>query len=230
MDYLALVNQGMLLSRVGDARLSEPLTTFVGAAGPVYEMIQWIAQADVDIQSEQAGWLFMRGSADLLLASGQSSLTPAASQATIRSLLPAEDVRGVRSIGCYKDSLADESRVTLIDYEVWYGNSMGRGTQQRTGKPNRFTERSGTLYFDSVADNNYQITFDFLRQPQRMTAVSSTSLIPAEHRMVIVWWALTRYYCVTRDKTPEFREKCAAELKRELNRLYAAQLPPFTTG
>ena len=230
MDYLALVNQGLLLSRVGEARLSEPLTAFTGATGPAYEMIQWIAQADADIQLHNDAWLFMRGSADLLLATGQSSLTPAAAQATIRKLLPAENDRGQRSIGCYKDSLADESRVNLIDYEVWYGNNIGRGVSQRTGKPSRCTERSGVIYFDSVADDNYHVTFDFLRQPQRMTATTSTSLIPAEHRMAIVWWALHRYYCLTRDNATEFRAKCEIELKRELNRLYGAQLPPITTG
>lgn len=224
MDYLALVNQGMLLSRVGEARLSEPLTTFAGATGPVYEMIQWIAQADLDLQLARNGWLFMRDSADLLLPEGQSELVPAASLSTIRSIIPAEDDGGRRSIGCYKDSLSDESRITLIDYEAWYGNALGGVAASRQGRPSRFTERSGKLYFDATADANYKITFDFLRKPTRMTVTTSESVIPVEHRMAIVWWALTRYYCTTRDKAGDFRGRCGVELDREMHRLYGSQL------
>lgn len=228
MNYLALVNQGMLLSRVGEARLSEPVTTFDGATGPLYEMIQWIAQADLDIQRLRTAWLFMRRSADLLLPEGQSQLSPTVSDATIRAILPAEDNRGMRSIGCYRDSLADESRVQFVDYEQWYGNSMGANVAARTGRPNRVTERSGTLYFDTTADANYQVRFDYLRQPVQMTTTTSESLIPVEHRMAIVWWALARYYSTTRDKSGEYRAKCKDELDREMSRLYIAQLPPIT--
>lgn len=230
MDYLALVNQGLLLSRVGEARLSEPLTTFAGATGPAYEMIQWIAQADVDVQLLRTHWLFMRDSANLLLPEGQSTLVPALSQSAIRLILPAEDNCGRRTIGCYKDSPADGSRITLVDYEQWYGNSLGRGADERTGRPTRYTERNGTLYFDATTDANYQLTFDYLRLPQRMSVTGSESIIPLQHRMAIVWWALARYYCLTRDKTGELRAKCEAELDREMTRMYLAQLPTVTLG
>lgn len=224
MDYLALVNQGMLLSRVGEARLSEPMTTFDGATGPAYEMIQWIAQADLDLQLARNGWLFMRDSADLLLPQGQASLVPSASLSTIRSVIPAEDDAGRRSIGCYKDSPSDTSRVNLIDYEAWYGNAIGADALGRSGRPGRFTERSGNLYFDTTADANYKITFDFLRKPIRMAVASSESVIPVEHRMAIVWWALARYYCTTRERSADFRNRCAVELDREMHRLYGSQL------
>lgn len=230
MNYLELVQQVLLLSRISESRLSEPLSTFTGATGPEYEAIQWVAQADVDLQLHRNGWLFMRGNADLLLSSGASTLTPAAALSTIRMILPAEDCAGRRSIGCYLDSVADESRVAFIDYERWYGSGLGRGTQQRSGRPSCCTDNKGVILFDAVADTNYQITFDYTRKPQRMTLATSESLIPEEHRMVIVWWALHRYYCLSRDSTTEFRAKCKVEMDRELNRLYAAQLPPTTSG
>lgn len=230
MNYLELVQQLLLLSRISEGRLSEPLATFTGASGPEYEAIQWIAQSDADLQLQRNGWLFMRGNADLLLSSGASSLTPVAAQNTIRMILPAEDNAGRRSIGCYANALSDESRVAFIDYECWYGAGLGRGTQQRSGRPSCCTNNNGVLLFDAVADANYHITFDYTRHPQRMTLTTSESLIPEEHRMVIVWWALHRYYSLSRDSTGEFRAKCKVEMDRELNRLYAAQLPPFTAG
>lgn len=230
MNYLALVQQLLLLARIGERRLSDPVETVAGLTGPEFEAAQWIAQADVDLQLHRAGWLFMRQSADLLLGTGASTLTPAAAQATIRSVLPAEDRGGRLSIGCYLDSIADESRVAFVDYEQWYGSSVGRGAPQRSGRPMTCTIRNDVILFDATADQNYHITFDFLRQPLRMTVDASVSLIPAEHRMAIVWWALHRYYCLTRDATAEVREKCRIELSREMNRLYAMQLPPVTTS
>lgn len=230
MTYLELVQQVLLLSRISESRLSEPLSSLTGVTGPEYEVTQWVAQSDVDLQLHRNGWLFMRGNADLLLSSGASSLTPAAAQNTIRMILPAEEDNGRRSIGCYLDSLADESRVNFVDYERWYAVGYGRGTLQRTGRPAHCANNNGVLLFDAVADENYRITFDYVRQPQRMTLATSESLIPDEHRMVIVWWALHRYYSLTRDSTPEFRAKCKVEMDRELNRLYAAQLPPITAG
>lgn len=230
MTYLELVQWGMLLARNGTDRLSEMPTTFAGATGPWYEMIQWIKRADLDIQLSRNGWLFMRGSADLLLPAGASTLEPTVSQNTIRAMLPAEDCGGRRTIGCYADSLADESAVAFITYEQWYGNRIGRGTQQTSGRPGRWSERSGKVYFDAVADRDYRITFDYIRQPQAMELVGSVSILPAERHMAIVYWALFHFYALTRDNTTEIRAKLKPELDRELNRLYADHLPPITVG
>lgn len=229
MNYLDLVRSGMLLTRTGEKRLSEPMTSFSGATGPEYEMIQWIAQADVDIQNYRSGWLFMRNSGDIVLNQGETQLVPAAAQNTIRAIVPAEDSAGRRSLGCYRDSLADESRVLFVDYETWYGSRIGAGVV-RDGRPMRCTERAGRLLFDSAADANYHITFDFIRKSQKMTTETSESLVPEEHRMAIVWWALLHYYCLTRDKAQELRAKSEVELHRELTRMFNAQLPPTSTG
>lgn len=230
MTYLELVQHGMLLSRIGDARLDQQPSSFANATGAFYEMIQWIALADIDIQRHRNSWLFMRGSADLLLPSGASTLVPSVSDNTIRAVLPAEDCGGRRSIGVYKDSVADESPVALVDYERWYGNRVGRGTQQTSGRPSRYTERNGTLLFDSIADQNYRITFDFIRKPTRMPLENSESVIPSDHHMAIVYWAIFHYYTVTRNSTSEDRVKFKAELDREMNRLYNNHLPNVTTA
>lgn len=230
MNYLSLVQKMLLLMRASETRLSEPLTTFAGATGVTYEAIQWIADADVDLQRHRDGWRFMRLHADIALATGESSVAPASALDTVSKVIPAEDVGGYRSIGCYLDSLADESRVAYLDYEHWYGNGVGRGVSERTGRPGRCTMDQGTLRFDTTADQNYQVTFDYLRTASRMTTATAESLIPDAHRMAIVWWALLHYYCLTRDKTTEFREKCRIELAREMNRLYNKQLPSITTG
>lgn len=231
MNYLSLVQQGMLLTRMGDARLSTPITTFTGAANTEYEMIQWIAQSDVDLQLHRDRWLFMRGSADLTLPIGETSLTPSVAQADIRLIIPAEDYGGRRSIGCYKDTREDESRITFLDYGNWYGNSIGRGAATtRNGRPGQCSELNGKIMFDAVADAPYHITFDYLKRPVRMASEGAVSVIPEDYHMAIVFWAITRYYCLTRDKTTELRSKADLELARCLNRMYAAQLPPFTTG
>jgi hypothetical protein len=230
VNYLSLVQKMLLLTRASDARISEPLANFDGASGITYEAIQWIADADTDIQRLRDGWRFMRMHADIALASGERSVTPSSALDTISKVIPAEDSGGQRSIGCYLESLADESRVAYLDYEHWYGNGVGRGAQTRTGRPGRCTIDQGSIMFDTTADQNYQLTFDYVRTAQRMTTVTSESLIPTEHRMAIVWWALLHFYCLTRDKTTEFREKCRLELAREMTRLYNKQLPPITTG
>lgn len=228
MNYLALVQQLLSLLRASDRRVSEPLTTFTGATGVTYEAIQWIAQADVDLQLHRARWSFMRQQADIALPSGNSSVVLASSLDTIRRLIPAEHCGG-RSIGVYRDSTADETRVAYYDYENWYGLHLGRGNQLGNGRPGRCTNNAGTLLFDTIADQNYQLTFDYERTAARMTATDSESLIPVEHRMAIVWWALVRYYCTTREKVEALRKSGAIELDREMNRLYTQQLPPITT-
>lgn len=230
MNYLALVQQLLLLLRATPERVSEPLSSFTGATGLTYEAIQWIAQADVDLQLHRVGWKFMRRQADILLPAGSFSVVPASSLDTIRRIVPSEDACGLRTIGCYLDSVSDESRVEYIDYERWYGMNLGRGASLGQGRPGRCTNNAGTLLFDTVADQNYHLTFDYERTAVRMAATSDQSLIPVEHRMAIVWWAVVRYYCLTREKTDRLRERGAGELAREMNRLYTLQLPPITTG
>lgn len=232
MNLLDMTRMGLLLTRASQERPSEPIATTTGLTGVAYEMCQWIIQSDLDIQLSKNGWLYMRGSADLLLPEGATSLLPSASLATVRAVIPAEDNSGRASIGCYRDTVDDESRVSFFPYGIWYGNNMGRGQSLSFGRPSRCSiNRDGRILFDTTTDSNYHVTFDFMRQPQKMAlSDDQASIIPPEHHMSIVWWAIARYYCTTRDKTDELKRNSGLELVREITRLHSAQLPQYTIG
>jgi len=232
VNLLGLVRQALLIARVSKDAPTSPLTSVSAAKGVDYEMMRYIIQSDVDIQSAQRNWLFMRKPASLVLQSGEVSINAPSSLSSLRRVIPAEDSSGVQSIGCYADSVSDETRVVVVPYEMWYGQSIGRGASLRSGRPASCSiAPDGVIHFDKSADRSYQISFDYMRSPAPMQeSDSSTSIIPSDNHMAIVWWALCRYYSASRDKTSEFREKCRIEMERELGRLYATELPEFTTG
>jgi hypothetical protein len=48
--------------------------------------------------------------------------------------------------------------------------------------------------------------------------------------MAIVWWALEKYYCTTRDGTGELLQKSAAQRKREMQKLVNEELEESIDG
>jgi hypothetical protein len=229
LNFLALCQMTYSLLRAGEERSPAP-DTVEGQSSVNGEIVRWVAQADLDIQNEKEAWLFLRKEGLINVSEGVSSFNPSDFIGGFGELALANNEDKGRYAMMFRDSRADETPIRYVPWESWQFGIFDRG-QRGTGRPVRMTLRpDGNVQIDPVPDSNYVMRLPYKMAPLRMTANDSLSPIPERHRMAIVWWAIARYYCVTRDGTGEFLAKAQRELDREMNRLCQTQLPEFITA
>lgn len=225
-NFLQLVQNTFRLVRIGQADIGTEPADVENQTGKQAEFVFFVQMAWNDIQNEKTGWRFMRKNGTLTLAQGQTVVLTSAIP-DFDMLATATDDRG-RFITLYSDDVRDEQIVRYVPWQHWQQSYLQRGPRG-VGTPANFTVRpDNSLEFDLEADRPYTINVWYKRTPQTLLVSSDTPIMPARYSMAIVWWAINRYYCLTRSDAKMLEAKSAQNLRLEMMKLYNSQLDEFT--
>lgn len=225
MTFLKLCQRLHLLLRAGQGTVGTVPATVTGQTGFELELVTWIAQSYQDLQNLHPDWRFRQKLGSLALNARE--VDPGATLADYLELQPTEASSGERYITVYRDSVEDETLCYYLPYEQWAFGVFDRG-QRSPGRPVRFTlTPQETLAFDPVPDG-YTARFNYTRTIQTLAADADVPIIPDEYQMALVYWAMARFYGLTRDESDKLGGRAEIALQRELSRLRRDQLPEYT--
>lgn len=232
MTRLQLCQRLHSLLRSGGGLTGTAPTDTTTQEGKLQEIVNWIDFAYQDIQNDQDEWAFRSKQGTYNTTSGTRTFAISGSVADYDALQPSRAQYERRFILCHLTSagVSNQTNVYYIPYEDFQQGHYDRGVIS-SGKPQYFTIRpDGQMTVYPNPDDTYTLTFDYRRTLHAMTADADEPILPEKYQMAIVWWAVCRYYCTTRDGTGEFLQKSDREMKREMRKLYAEQLPEMTLG
>lgn len=186
MNLLELVQELWRESGTGGPQPS----TVVGQTGEAGRLVQWIRQADLEIQQKHSDWNFLWGQDSFDTVSGTSTYT--------------DPVSGGAS-EFDEDTFFLDSTTKLEC--VRYSHVRQEVRASGTGQPYRVVLMpDGTLRCDPTPGAVYTISFDYWAKPTSMNAGDTAeSVIPAEFHQVIVGKALMHY--AEYENAPEIMQK-----------------------
>lgn len=223
MNYLQLVQTAQRLLRATNDKLGAAPMSVVGQQGINDELVFFIKQAWLDIQNSNTLWRFLWKEGTLTLPQGADTITPTAIDDYESLLLAESDGRG-RFVTMLVDGPDSETTVRFIPYPAFQQSYLTRGVRG-PGQPGSFTVLpDGRFRFDLVADMPYTVKINYMRAPQELVDSTDEPLVPAKHRMAIVWWAIVHYYCTTRDGAEKFGMKAGSQLRREMQKMHNEQM------
>lgn len=198
MNYIELVQR-----LVREAGMPRPGPTNVtGSTNAEWQnAIDWIADADLQIQLMKDQWRFMWAEFEFQTVAGQASYT----QAQVLNNLPAgTEAQSFDSYsGRYFLTAQGQNIEQYMTWREWdnfrdiwlFGpNRTAQGQPQEwTFSPDR------KVYLAQVPNNIYTVRGQVFRQPLRMNADTDVPRYPARYHMLAVWWALVNYAGLEQD-------------------------------
>lgn len=231
MNFLELCQRVHLILRIGEETPGTQPTAVTGQSAVLAEIVQWVQLSHDDVCRMRTDWAFMRGSATFTLPSGQRLLTRSAMQAAVPTL--GKVVPFVNNDGAYLGITpvgvagAAEEATQYVPYQHWQGNYDAPPIP--TGLPTHFTlTPDQSLEFSSNVDRDYTVRANYRKLVVPLAANNDLPMFDEDYHNVIVWHAIVHYYCASRDKTMELRQKADIEYRRELAKLVNEQTPSFT--
>ena len=177
----------------------------------IAKIIEWVRQADVDIQRLHDNWRFMWRSKGVNLIAGQALYTPLELSLTDMDALLSLDYAG--------DTLVP------LSWEAFKAQRMQVMTQQQ--RPTVYTIRpDGALMFYAVPNQAYTLTAEYTMKVSQMQSDNDISPIPERFHDVILHKALMYY--ASHEEDSSLYGVANGRYEQALSELAAAELPPIT--
>ena len=201
----------MCQKMIRDLGTQNTITTVVSQTGMNKKMVDWIADADEEVQTLWSDWDFLWS---------QYAVNTVAD--TRQSDKPS-DIGEWDMSSFYLDYTTDDYTLLVEkDYILW--RQADRQGTQTTGTPTDFIiTPSQNVYLHPIPDAVYALTADYWKVPTRMTLDASTSSIPARFQRIII--ARAEIYYAQHEELASVYELATAEYNDLLKRLEASQLP-----
>lgn len=155
-------------------------------------IVNWIAQADLEIQTRYDDWRFMWRQFSFETVAGQGAYT----ETEVVTASYTVNTYATDSFRYYLTS-AGQSTEQWMEYQEWpefYPYWRNGAMRTRQGVPTIWSERpDGVIELGYVPDAAYTITGQYWRGPVLMAANTDTPLYPAKYHMLPVWWAMVNY-------------------------------------
>lgn len=215
MNYLQLVSRLRRRCRVIGA---DP-TSFTNLPEEYQRLKDWINEAWMDIQTTREDWLWMRSSCSFTTVNGQAEYTAAQAGVTDLGFWARDTFRNYdTTVG-----VTSEILMAYTTYQDWRDTYQFGATRVAYSRPVEVTiTPSLSLAFGPIAASGYTITGDYYRQPSEMVVTTDEPALPSQFHMLLVYRAMM-YYGAS-ESAPEVYEEGAAEFRKMLARLSAAQL------
>jgi len=180
--------------------------------GVLEKVVNWVADADVEIQSRWFDWNFLH-----------VSIWSHNTIAGVSTVAAPSDLGVWDRESFYLDySTANHKQLSVVDYKVWRRDyRQGVKTNQRPDIAIILPDQS--LKLESPPDDVYALTADYWKRPARMTANTNTSPVPEEYERIIVARAKIAY--AESQGAPEVLMSAQIEFDDLLDKLEAKYLP-----
>lgn len=186
-------------------------SSVTGQAGMLQKIVEWVADADTEIQSLYTDWGFL-----------WTQWTESTIAGTAQYAKPSDLGAWDRESFWLDYGTASHKKLVELKYKSWRGTlRQGVKTNQ---KPSYFVVLpSGNITLEAPPDAVYSLTADYWKTATRMTANASVSVIPAQFERTIIELAKFKY-AVDEGAGALMASSQAAYLDW-LGRLKAAELP-----
>lgn len=175
------------------------------------KVVQWVKQADLDVQQAHEDWLFMWRMSSVTLASGVSEYQPI-------------------TLGLNSLRAIDELEINgypLRRYSWKQFKACRKQLGDSKGEPTAYTVMpDGSLQFSPVPDKNYTATIEYSMKPIAMQNDDDESIVPEDYHPIILQKALMYYasheednslYQVAGQRFDEYLSLMAHELLPQLS-------------
>ena len=200
MNFLELVQR--LVQEAGMPRPGPANVT--GSSNQEWQnAIDWIADADIEIQLMKDQWRFMWAEFEFQTVAGQASYTQAQALANLTAGTEAQFFD--EDSGRYFLTASGQNGEQYMTYRSWdnfrdiwlFGpNRTAQGQPQEWSfSPDR------KVYLAQVPNAIYTVRGQVFRQPLRMAANTDLPRYPARYHMLPVWWALVNYAGLEQDSS-----------------------------
>lgn len=195
-----------------EAGISGDIATVTNQQGIMAKLVEWVRQADLDIQRMHPNWQFMWRMATPLLQIG------------VRNYLPADlEIQQVR------DSLSfqlGKQYLQHVSWDVWM-RDHNLQLSDVPAQPTIYTQRpDGMFLFDRIPEHAYPLSVTYYTKPARMTENGSVSVVPEEYHEAIVRRALFLYACQEEDQY--LMQTSQNEFDRLTSEMASEYLPEIT--
>lgn len=223
MTFLEISNQVAFLS--GTFPSLTAISTVSGQSGRKAQVVNWVNVAWQRIQSVRSDWLWMRDDflGDILTPT--ATYTPADFSITRFERWVFDAKRFDSGFSLYRASLgvSDEQPLQFMPWES-FRRAYLRGPQT-AARPGFFTVEPGTgsLILGPAPDYDYELSGEYQKSPQVLSASSDTPECPSAHHWAIVWYALC--LLAENDEATTQYPAWQASYRAEMTKLERAQLP-----
>lgn len=200
-------------------------STTVGQTGELKRLIDWIVEADEEVQQEHDEWKFMVGSFTLNTVAADNSY------AASDCITPVTDLRNWRletfKIYLLSAGTGGESKLYWMDYQEWY-ERYNTGTQSST-RPSRFTVGNDmSIKLGATPDAIYRISGEYQKSVTSLSANADVPVYPAEFHMLPVYSGMMKHGLYV--GAPELYQKGELLYNKMMRRMERSQLPRIRMG
>lgn len=196
---------------VRDLGLKNSITTVTGQTGMNQKIVDWVADADNEIQTIWSDWDFLWAQYEETCIVGQLEYTKPS------------DLGTWDFDSFYLNYTSDDYvYLSMLDYRTW--RKVYRQGTQTNDEPNLFViTPAKNIYLEPRPDDTHLLTADYWRSPTWMTANTDTSPIPSRFERIII--ARAKIYYAEHEEFPTVFELATKEYADLLKRLEDAELP-----
>ena len=195
-------------------------SSVVAQTGEYKRIVDYLADADQELQQEHDNWKFMVNTFAI------NTIVGVAAYPATACLLPVYDLRSWRdrTIKAYLLSagLGDESELRFIDYDAWYV-MYGTGPQTNS-RPIHYTiGNENELLIGPLPMDVYRISGEYQRSVTRLSADTDVPVYPPEFQLLPVYSGMRKYGFYT--GAVEVIQNGDALYKKMMRRMERSQLP-----
>jgi hypothetical protein len=199
-------------------------STVISQSGEYKRIVDWVADADTEVQRRSNEWKFMRGDFEITTVVDDGSYLPSETDIPItnfRDWRPTTFKIYLKSAGA-----GTEAELPYIDYQCYLDLKVGDAT---SSQPTYFTiGNSMEILLWPVPDSVYTVTGEYQKSAAKMTADDDSPPYPAEFHMLPVYRAMMRY--ARYNSAAEIYQDAERDYNRMLREMERTQLPRMQYG
>ncbi len=205
-------------------------TAVASQAGRLLKIVEWTAQAWVEIQNLHADWRWMQKTFSGDTAASSAQYTPASWSITdLRDWLRDDKVTIYRphTIFLTATGVSDEGALREISWQQWR-TRWGRGTQTNNNPAEYAISPAGEFSLGPIPDDIYTVQGEYRQSAVVLAADGDIPGCPAAFHAIIVWRALMML--AEFDEAVDQRPAAAIKYNGLLESLQRNQLPEVSLG
>ncbi len=205
-------------------------STVTDQVGRLLKIVEWTAQAFVDVQNVHAGWRWMQKTYSGDTTASTAKYLPASfGLSDHRDWLRDGMAYGYRPHTIYLTAtgVSDETELNEISWHQ-YRTKYDRRAQTNNRPSEYAISPAGEFCLGAIPDDTYTLQGEYAQAAVRMTADANIPGLPVAHHAIIVWRAIM--ILAESDGDQEQRSAAALRYTGMLADLSHDQLPRITLG